>query len=73
MGGALDSVAKMTPKEGLAGQAFKAAGIGKKKKKGDGLSPQARKNLAAKSAAPLLQQTALSPDDSATGAGTALL
>jgi len=72
MGGALDSVAKMTPKEGLAGQAFKAAGIGKKKK-GDGLSPQARKNLAAKSAAPLLQQTVLTPDNKATGAGTALL
>jgi hypothetical protein len=72
MGGALDSVAKMAPKEGLAGQAFKAAGVGKKKKK-DSLSPQARKNLAAKSAAPLLQQTVLTPDDTTTGAGTALL
>ena len=45
----------------------------KKKKKGDGLSPQQRKNKAAKSAAPLLQQTALSPDDKPAGAGTALL
>jgi len=44
-----------------------------KKKKGDGLSPQQRKNKAAKSAAPLLQQTVLTPDNKATGAGTALL
>ena len=74
MGGALESVGKMTPKEGLAGQAFKAAGITqKKKKKKPQMSAQAKKNLAAKSAAPLLQQTALSPDDKPTGAGTALL
>jgi hypothetical protein len=63
----------MVPKEGLAGMALRETGIIKKKKKKDGLSPQAKKNLAAKSAAPLLQQTALSPDTKATGTGTALL
>ena len=44
-----------------------------KKKKKPAVNAQAQKNLAAKSAAPLLQQTALSPDDKATGSGTALL
>jgi hypothetical protein len=47
--------------------------IKKKKNKKAQMSPQAKKNLAAKSAAPLLQQTALSPDTKATGTGTALL
>ena len=44
---------------------------GKKKKKR--IDPQAQKNLAAKSAAPLLQQTALTPESKPTGTGTALL
>jgi len=46
------------------------------KKKGNKkpkLSPQQRKNIAAKSATPLLQETAITPDEKATGAGTALL
>jgi hypothetical protein len=71
MGGAADM---LVPKEGLAGQALKAAGVTGKKKKKKPVNAQAQKNLAAKSAAPLLQQTALSPDEpSNTGAGTALL
>jgi len=51
-------------------------GVAWKKDKGKkkaGLSTQQKRNNAARSAQPLLQQTALTPDDTANGAGTALL
>jgi hypothetical protein len=78
MGGAVDKVADFSSKldpTGLTGKINKSVGVGEKKKKKK-ITPamrQAAKNKAAAGAAPLLQQTALSPDDSATGAGTALL
>jgi hypothetical protein len=70
MGG---SVPKFIPDESLAAYGIKSVHGKKKKNKGDELTPQQRKNKAAKSAQPLLQQTALSPDDKPAGAGTALL
>ena len=70
MGG---SAEKIVTYGGLTKPLWNAVGVFEDKKKKKSLSPQARKNLAAKSAQPLLQQTALSPDPAATGTGTALL
>ncbi len=74
MGGSFDRVDKIYS-GGLGKKSLESVGVLKKKKKGKLTSAQqqAARNTAARGAAPLLQQTALSPDEPVGGAGTALL
>jgi len=70
MGGAVDKLKS----ENFVSVVGREAGlISKKKNKKKTLTLQQRKNQAARGAQPLLQQTALSQDTPAAGAGTALL
>ena len=72
MGGVADFTGKVNP---VAKKFNEVTGLTSKKKKKK-LTPaqqQAARNKAARGAAPLLQQTAMSPDEPAGKAGTALL
>ena len=78
MGGAVDKVADFSAKldpTGTVGSLHEKVGVGsqKKKKALTVAQQQAARNKAARGAAPLLQQTAMSPDEPAGGTGTALL
>jgi hypothetical protein len=74
MGGAIKKADKFYS-GGIGTKGLEKVGLieGKKKKKLTASQRQAGRNQAARGASPLLQQTALSPNEPAGGAGTALL
>ncbi len=70
----MGGVANKVKEENFFSVAGREAGLlSKKKNKKNKPSAQQRRNQAARGAAPLLQQTALSQDEPVGGAGTALL